>query len=331
MGGRRWGFHYGCLGILAIAMTISPGMAQNPSPPAASSTSGPPPSDCDILPLDISTASIVPATGDSLQRKRWQPQGGVVQFTLQSLADSLDKTSFYVCYKWKTQDAVNPEHYDAVRPDRLERNHDGTSWTLTTTIPSKLTDVPRGMKVDYFLPLIPLADVRIIAVKADENGKKTLAADASVTIGITHPAAAIFLAAATVAIVLFALYIIAYLRLKHEGIKKASWPLRIISTPSGYASLSQLQIVLWTLVVAASAVYVMALSGDLIEITSGTLVLLGIAGAAAVGTKAHSEFAGFGRPGRGRPGPEGRRHGQDRGSAKSRRSCRRRGESCPGC
>jgi hypothetical protein len=65
--------------------------------------------------------------------------------------------------------------------------------------------------------------------------------------------------------------------------------LRIISTPSGCASLSQLQIVVWTLVVAALAVYVMALSGDLIEITNGTLVLLGIAGAAAIGAKAHTE------------------------------------------
>jgi hypothetical protein len=42
------------------------------------------------------------------------------------------------------------------------------------------------------------------------------------------------------------------------------------------------------LVVAASAVYVMALSGDLIEITNGTLVLLGIAGAAVLGAQAHS-------------------------------------------
>ena len=64
--------------------------------------------------------------------------------------------------------------------------------------------------------------------------------------------------------------------------------MRIIATPSGYASLSQLQIVLWTLVVAASAVYVMSLSGDLIQITDGTLVLLGIAGAAVIGAKVHT-------------------------------------------
>ena len=45
--------------------------------------------------------------------------------------------------------------------------------------------------------------------------------------------------------------------------------------------------VLWTFVVAASAVYVMVLAGELIEVTSGTLVLLGISGAVTVGSKLH--------------------------------------------
>jgi hypothetical protein len=284
MCGKGWSHYLGLLCILAATATISPGMAQNPSP-AAPSAQAPVRDGCDMLPLEISTASIEQATGDSLQRKRWQPQGGVIQFTVQSLVGSLDQTSFFVCYRWKTKDTVNPERYDQVRPDRLDRNHDGTSWTVTTTIPGKLKDVPHGMTADYFLPLVPLADVRIIAVKMD----KTLAAEAGVTIGVTHPFAAIVLAVATVVIVLFALCLIARRRLEHEGIKSAFWPLQIISTPSGYASLSQLQIMLWTLVVAASAVYVMALSGDLIEITNGTLVLLGIAGAAAIGAKAHTE------------------------------------------
>jgi hypothetical protein len=60
----------------------------------------------------------------------------------------------------------------------------------------------------------------------------------------------------------------------------------------GFASLSQLQILLWTFVVAASAVYVMSLSGQLIEITNTALVLLGIAGAAGIGAAAHFEAQG---------------------------------------
>ncbi len=64
--------------------------------------------------------------------------------------------------------------------------------------------------------------------------------------------------------------------------------LQIISTRNGYASLSQLQIILWSFVVGASTVYVMALSGNLIEISQGTLVLLGISGVSTLGSKLQS-------------------------------------------
>jgi hypothetical protein len=275
-----------CLGwwcVLAIVATIAgPCIAQNQAPPAAPSTQGQVAS-C-IGGGSAFTASIVQATGESLQRKRWQPQGGVIQFTIRGFATIPEKASFYVCFRWKTTTPDDKANYVQVRPDRLDRNNDGTTWTVTTTIPVNFLDAPAGKVVGTALPLVPLADVRILAFNED----KTLAADVATTIGITHPWLAVLYGVATLVIALFALRIVADKRLEHAGIKKASWPLRIISTPSGYASLSQLQIVLWTMVVAASAVYVMALSGDLIEITNGTLVLLGIAGAAVLGAKAHS-------------------------------------------
>lgn len=56
------------------------------------------------------------------------------------------------------------------------------------------------------------------------------------------------------------------------------WLLGVISSRSGVASLSQLQVMLWTFVIGAGAVFVMALSGELIDISYGALVLLGIAG-----------------------------------------------------
>jgi len=67
-----------------------------------------------------------------------------------------------------------------------------------------------------------------------------------------------------------------------NALRGFSVPLRLISTSNGWASLSQLQILLWTFVVGAGAVYVMTLTGTLIAISSGALALLGIAGAAAV-------------------------------------------------
>jgi hypothetical protein len=60
------------------------------------------------------------------------------------------------------------------------------------------------------------------------------------------------------------------------------WVLMVIRGPDGRASLSAFQVLLWTTTVVASAVFVMALSGNLINITTGTLTLLGIAGAASL-------------------------------------------------
>jgi hypothetical protein len=55
--------------------------------------------------------------------------------------------------------------------------------------------------------------------------------------------------------------------------------LRIIVNKYGYASLSQFQTMLWTFVVGASTVYVMVLTGRLIDIQDTMLILLGGAGA----------------------------------------------------
>ena len=240
----------------------------------------------------MSTASIEPATGESLQRKHWQPRGGVIQFTVKSFEALPANTSFYVCFRWKITAEDNQNHYVQVPPDRLDRSNDGKSWIVTVTIPPNFPELAPGQKSAkpaWFLPLVPLAEVRILLVSTDTD-KATRAAAVDATIGVTYPWAAILLALATVAIALTILFLISESRLDDgTGIKKASLMLRVISTPSGYASLSQLQIVLWTLVVAASAVYVMSLSGDLIQITEGTLVLLGIAGAAGVTAKLHNE------------------------------------------
>ena len=67
---------------------------------------------------------------------------------------------------------------------------------------------------------------------------------------------------------------------------KFRWLLYLVQDNTGRASLSAFQILLWSILVAASAIYVMALSGSLIDITPGTLVLLGIAGAAGLITAA---------------------------------------------
>ena len=233
-------------------------------------------------PLTAGGASIVQATGESLQHKNWQPRGGDIQFTVKSFAPVPPNASVYVCFRWKAPDSK--QDYIANRPARLDMDADGKQLKVTTTVPLDLGIMPAG--IEFALPLVPLADVRIMAI---DNTKKEVAADVTTTIGITYPTIAALFAILTIVLGFVTLYAVTAWRIQHAGILKANWFLRIIATPGGFASLSQLQILLWTFVVAASAVYVMCVSGQLVEITNGTLILLGIAGAAGLAAKTHSE------------------------------------------
>ena len=76
-----------------------------------------------------------------------------------------------------------------------------------------------------------------------------------------------------------------YVFARNRGVPGKGLLLWMISTPNGVASLSQAQIMLWTFLIGALAIYVMALSGALIDISNSTLVLLGIAGLATLGPK----------------------------------------------
>lgn len=71
----------------------------------------------------------------------------------------------------------------------------------------------------------------------------------------------------------------------HQRGIRGGWLLRIISMPGGYASLSQFQIFVWTVVIGLGVIYVMMLSGNLIDVPLPTLGLLGVSGFALVGAK----------------------------------------------
>src|SRR4051794_23699258 len=192
------------------------------------------PADCKVPEAtNLSTASIEQATGESLQHKRWQPQGGVIQFTVKSFEGLPPNTSFFVCFRWKITDPDNKNGYVQVMPDRLDRNNDGTIWTITVTIPRNFPALAEGQKsakVFPLLPLVPLADGRILISK---DNSKTLGARVDTTIGITYPLAAIGLAVITVIIAIVILLLVPRCRLGHPGTRNAALPLRIISTPGG--------------------------------------------------------------------------------------------------
>ena len=240
-------------------------------------------------PLSAGGASIVPeAVG---QQKAWQPRGGEITFTVRSFVPIPADSQVLVCFRWKRL-TERPDDFISTRPTHLDLGDGGRTLRVTVVVPMHLRNPPSRFSGDgefAAFHLVPLADVRILVLAKDASGNFAVAADVSHAIGVTHPAYAFALALFTVLAVFGVLTVISHRRLKRVGIDGLDPVLRIITTADGYASLSHFQMILWTFVVAASAVYVMVLSGELIQITTGTLVLLGISGAVAVATKVHDQ------------------------------------------
>jgi hypothetical protein len=223
------------------------------------------------------------------QQKNWQPPGGEIEFTIRSFVSIPADALVVVCFRWQRAEE-RQDGYISSRPHHLDLSDGGRLLRVTVMVPHGLRNPPprfsgEGRYVGLWL--VPLADVRIMVLANGGNGTRTVAADVSHAIGVTNPIWAFALALFTVLGAFAVLTIICHRRLRRAGIANTGVLIRIITTPDGYASLSQLQIVLWTFVVAGSAVYVMALSGELIQITTGTLVLLGISGTVSVLSRWH--------------------------------------------
>ena len=244
---------------------------------------------CNTLerPASAGGASIVPEIAG--QQKNWQPPGGEISFTVRSFAQIPPDGLVDVCFRWKRR-GEHQDNYIVARPTHLDLTDSNRLLKVTVVVPVSLPKAPPrwGGDGEYAgLYLVPLADVRILVLGRNPDGSLVVAADVSHAIGVTNPFWALLLAALTVLAAFVVLSFVGRRRLKRAGLEDVGLIIRIITTPDGYASLSQLQMVLWTFVVAASAVYVMVLAGELIEVTSGTLVLLGISGAVTVGSKLH--------------------------------------------
>ncbi len=172
--------------------------------------------------------------------------------------------------------------------ERVGVTPDGTV-TLSVNVPFGFHSSPDGVAVVPMMPVIPVAELQIHLLKlgAGPSGGAVEMASYVREIGITSKVwsavlALVFLVGAFGLLFVFA----KSLQFKNDGRWLPSkLALHAISQSNGWASLSQFQIMLWTLLIATGAVYVVTLTGSLLVLTSGTLVLLGIAGAAVVGTQ----------------------------------------------
>ena len=281
---------------IAVLLGLAGAAGAQPTPPAPvlatvpATTTSVDGAGCNTVekPVSAGGASIVPeaATG---QQKNWQPSGGEITFTVRSFAQIPSDALVLVCFRWK-RNGPRQDEYVTARPTQLDLTDGGRLLKITVVVPLNLPKAPSRFGGDgqyTGLYLVPVADVRILVLGKNADGSALVAADVSHRIGISNPFWAIALALSTALLAFAILTVVCHRRLKRFGHGDLDPLIRIITSWDGHASLSRLQMVLWTFVVAASAVYVMGVSGELIEVTTGTLVLLGISGAVTVGTKIH--------------------------------------------
>jgi hypothetical protein len=258
------------------------------SPAAADSVSP-----CASPPAPIVAGSIVKVG----QSKSWQPRGGEIEFNIAATQTLPADARVAACVRWRhVQRPLDEFAFDA--PVRIIQRQANGSLDIAVTIPHMpgspphttwgLSEAARANAAvgEYVaFGMVPVADVRLLVI--DKDGKALI--DAVSGIGVTSRWRAAVVAVVVVLVALGLLSLVKLPRGTRLAALRTGALLRLISTGRGYASLSQTQIVLWTLLVGASACYVMTLSGELIEITSGTLVLLGISGAATLGSKFQSD------------------------------------------
>lgn len=278
-----------CAVWLALILVSGSAAAQTPAPTPRATPTSVDSTGCNTVekPLSAGGASIVPDTPG--QQKSWQPPGGEISFTVRSFIQIPADAYVIVCFRWK-RIKEQADGFISVRPTHLDLTEAGRLLKVTVVVPMNLRNPPPRFSGDgeyAGLYLVPLADVRILVIGKNAAGGYNVVADVSHIIGIANPIWALLLALTTVFAGFGLLSFISHRRLKRLGLGDLDPVIRIITTQDGFASLSQFQMVLWTFVVAGSAVYVMVLSGELIEVTTGTLVLLGISGAVTVGTQLH--------------------------------------------
>jgi len=224
----------------------------------------------------------------------WRPRGSEVRFTIRNPGGTVGVSKVRVCFGWSSPDGAYQQHQDLIgSPQVRSISNETGAVEYGATVPA-LHSVPNSAwwprrlfsSTPYVFTgafTVPVADM--VVEVTTTAGPAVLTAT---QVGVTN----VSVAWAVVAVVGILVWMTMYGIAQYRHIRGRNLLLRIISTRDGYASLSQLQIVLWTLVVGMSAIYVMTLSGNLISISDGTLILLGIASGAALAAR----IPGSGQP-----------------------------------
>jgi hypothetical protein len=314
---RRWGLTL----IVLVIGTLMAGLGYASPPiialPPPGAAAPPPVTTSARAPLDCTstqTATNAPAPGTShliatlADNIIWQPRNGTFRFTITApeakSPSSLSNIEVAVCFGWPqvvfaTADTNRtPKLYGGTYLRTIARTDD--SITYETTLPDALWSkdnkqfAPTASDVfeDFFKGwagkaihvydgwgIVPTIHMRIVARSQGpsdiENDPNAL--DTVLPVGISYRLLALFVTVIAIGVAWKALLVWADYRNVVGG------PiLRIVANRNGYASLSQFQILLWTVVIGAGLTYVMALSGSLIDVPDQVLAVLGISGFSAL-------------------------------------------------
>jgi hypothetical protein len=244
----------------------------------------------------------------------WQPRGGEVLVAVKGNAAAFTGLYFKACFGWNSaqaKDYFSPANLKSMTSEGFVtvRPSDVTGIINLGVIVPPLDSAPTNLYDRWLsnvrssgLGLVPVADMRLIGYTKD-----AVLFDEVRPVGVTNVPSALLVAAVALVVAIAILHRLARgtptpadpaahgtatapdprgragpLVRWLKGLVSSEWILTLVQVPDGRASLSAFQILLWTLVVAVSAMYVMVLSGNLINLTPGTLTLLGIAGAAGL-------------------------------------------------
>jgi hypothetical protein len=256
-------------------------------------------------PTEAATVAQTPTSVTVNPATTWQPRGGEVIVAVVGDAALFKGFTARACFGWSEAEPGKFFTTDNLRhfSDAFVRIRPSDTLgiiNLGIVVPN-LSDAPSTVFSRWIkggrstgLGLVPIIDLRLIGT--NDTG---LLFDVVRPVGLTSVSYSLVLTLSSIVVSMLVLYRLATgtcpslaigpsgnpaarpMRRTREFLK-LRWILYLVQDSSGRASLSGFQILLWSMLVAASAIYVMALSGNLINVTPGTLVLLGIAGAAGV-------------------------------------------------
>ena len=258
--------------LLALVLIIAPANAQ---PEGETKLGTSLPSETKPVPsspssIDTGCAKYVVALDE---HTKWQPYDGSIRFTVTGLEVQRNLPHMTACFRWKIKGAPAKSNCVATTPTPMGETRDKSGIIFAASVPLAWSDRPSDAETVF--PAIPLAE--LLVSFADQPTLQPTRLQVGITVkSLAIVIAAVFVILAGIVLRRFAISL---------GVPGTGPILRIISTSSGWASLGQFQIVLWTILVGAGGIYVMTLTGSLIEISTGMLILLGIAGGAAVGSQ----------------------------------------------